>query len=1041
MIKAYGKDIIRTISKEKKRFVAISVITVLGVAMFSGLKASCEDLRISADAFYDSANLHDLKVVSTLGLDDDDIKALSDIDEVELADGGYSESVTAIAGDKSTNAVVKTISKNDYDMPTLISGSMPEKEGEAGVTKEFLDELGISVGDYVEVEIVEDSSGDSDNGDDSSDNSDSGNDTDDKEDDENGLTVFEFKIVGTIIDPSNVTNPDGTTAFRSGTTEDLPIFVTWDSVNSDVYTYINIKVKDAEELLCYSKEYENKIQSVKAYIEDNVKSEREKERYDKVYGEAMEEYEDAKADALDELYDAKKKLIDAEEEYRKGKRELEDAYEELTKNSDTLESNKTALKNQKSELEKNKTELENAIADLTAAEPLYAMNIDYYLATLGELNAKLEAVVQGLATIATSETKLETAEKELEEGWTTYNDSVAELEDALKEINDGWNDYYKGKAEADEELADALDEINDIEYPTWYVQNRNSLTSYKNVGSDADSIEAIGTVFPIVFLIVAILISLTTVTRMVDEDRGLIGVYKALGFTDREIRRKYEVYSVSACVSGAIIGTVFAFLVLPAFICFIFTTMYLFPEYLYTFVPAFGIAGPFVFVAGILFATVRACESELSMTPALLMRPKAPKAGSRVLLERITFIWGRMSFLNKVTARNLFRYKKRMLMTIVGIGGCMALLLFGFSIKDSVTDLMPRQYENTFKYDLMLVGNSDDDKKLKSYLDGNEYVENYIDAEISSVTVKADIESEDVTDSDKADNEKNGTATNSKKSDNEMSFQIIVVEDGEELGEYINFETPENEARTLNDGEVFITQNAANVLGLEVGDKVNAQLINLKQAEVGITAVVKNYLSNYLYMNRATYEELFETYKPNGMLVNFSEKCTDQIKYSKELSKKDGVLTCLSTEDLMEEFSGAFKLINMVVYVVIVMSAALAFVVLFTLSTTNISERERELATIKVLGFFDYEVHQYVDKETLILTAIGIALGIPLGRAFASTLTVILNLPAIYLEVSLHSISYLFAAGLTIFFALLVNFITDKTLDRIDPVGALKAVE
>lgn len=959
MIRAYGKDIGRTITKGKKRFAAIAIITVLGVAMFSGLKASCEDLRISADAFYDEGNLHDLYIVSTMGLTKDDVDALKSLNRVENAEGMYSESRVADMGDKQINVLMKTLSKEGIDKPYLTDGRLPEKKGEAAVTKEFLDETGSKIGDTITLQKFKG----------------------DEDKDKSILLSSGFTITGTVIDIENITNPDGSTAFRGGTATDLTVFITDNSVDSDIYTYIIAVAKDAKSLLCYSDAYEEKTEDVKKYIEKNIKGKREKARYDEIYSDAMDEYNEAEAEAKKELADAKKELDDAEKEYEDGQKELAEALDVLNQKQKELDDYKAMA-----------SQMNAAVASASD------MMLGYSEADMLSMQATIDA-----------------SDKELKKAWDDYYKGVDEAKEGRTELDEGWEEYYEAEAEANDKLADALAEIEDIERPVWYVQNRNSLSAYKNVGSDADSIEAIGTVFPVVFLMVAILISLTTITRMVDEDRGLIGTYKAMGFTNREIRRKYEVYSILASLTGSVIGSFMAFVALPVFISTFFKTMYLFPEYRLTFVPTYGLAGILIFVIGILSATMWACRNELIQTPAALMRPKAPKAGSRLLLERVTFIWRKLSFLNKVTARNLFRYKKRMFMTIVGITGCMALLLFGYAVKDSVVDLMPRQYGETFDYDLLMVGNTNDNKKLKSYIDDNKNIDKYINIVFSSVTITHDGE--------------------------EMALQILVTEDGEELSDYIDFTAVDEGKKTLKDGDIFITRNAANVLGLSGGDTINIQLMDMQQADAKVSSVVNNYLSNYLYMNRATYEEMFEDYKENGMLVKFADTVENPREYADELSKKDGVLTCLCTENLIEDFSEAFKLINMVVYVVIVMSAALAFVVLFTLSTTNISERERELATIKVLGFYDREVHLYVDKETLILTGIGMILGIPLGRIFAQSLTVVLNLPAIYLEVSLHTVSYVISAGLTIFFAIIVNFITDRSLDKIDPVGALKAVE
>ena len=550
----------------------------------------------------------------------------------------------------------------------------------------------------------------------------------------------------------------------------------------------------------------------------------------------------------------------------------------------------------------------------------------------------------------------------------------------------------------------------------WYVQDRTSLSGYVNVDSDTSCIESLSTVFTIVFFVVAILISLTTVTRMVEEERGLIGTYKALGFTDGEIRRKYMVYALGASVLGAILGDVGGFVILPEILFVFFRVMYVLPTYVLKFEVFKGTLAAMLFIVGIGGAAFVACESELKHVPAHLMRPKAPKEGSRVFLEYIRPLWKRMSFLNKVTARNLFRYKKRMIMTVFGIMGCTALLLFGLAIKDSVDALMPLQYENVYGYDLLAATSTDDNKKLISYMGGSEEVTEYLNIQVESVKLKNEYkESEKV--------------------------QLMIIPNNADISEYVTLTNENMEPISIRENGIYLTENASRILDLEVGDTAYIQKLDLTQKEVQVTSLVKNYLGNSIYMSQSAYEEVFGEFEPNGVLANLSDSCMDQIAFSEKLAEEDWILSSVSTEELKATFSQAFTLINLVVYVVLVLAACLAFVVLFTLASINISERERELATIKVLGFFDKEVHSYVNKETLILTTMGILIGLPLGTFLSSLLTDILDMPSIYFAITIYNRSYWIAAGIALGFAFIVQFLTDRSLDVIDPVEALKSVE
>ena len=399
----------------------------------------------------------------------------------------------------------------------------------------------------------------------------------------------------------------------------------------------------------------------------------------------------------------------------------------------------------------------------------------------------------------------------------------------------------------------------------------------------------------------------------------------------------------------------------------------------------------------------------------MLMRPKAPSLGSRVLLERITPIWSKLSFLNKVTARNLFRYKKRLFMTLFGIAGCTALLLAGFTIKDTVTGLMPLQYEETYHYDAVLV--AEDNDKMLSYLEEEPLVRKYLNTMMTNVKI---------------------TAENGK----EETVQLVVIPENAKISRFIRLYDENGERVKLSEEDVFITKNLSMVVGFEEEDFVTLQTLDLEQADVEVTKIVMNYLGNSIYMTQSTYEECFDdTFEPNAAYVLLKGERPEQAAFLDKMKESDGILSAMGRRNMQEGFDGAFRIINLVVYIIIVLAAALAFVVLFTLAATNISERERELATIKVLGFYDAEVHAYVNKETLILTGLGILLGMPLGKMLGIWLMGVLEMPSIYFYPNLYPKSYLYASILSISFALIVNLMTNKTLNKIDPVEALKSVE
>lgn len=403
--------------------------------------------------------------------------------------------------------------------------------------------------------------------------------------------------------------------------------------------------------------------------------------------------------------------------------------------------------------------------------------------------------------------------------------------------------------------------------------------------------------------------------------------------------------------------------------------MYVLPHVHYYFYPLYGIGGILLFVVSIVASTFFACRKELAQMPATLMRPKAPKAGSRTILEHIPVIWKRLSFLNKVTARNLFRYKKRLFMTILGITGCTALILLGFSIRDSVIELKPKQYEEIYRYDLMVVTDAKENEKWMENVSKDEHIQDYLNLQIGSFKlVGEEGETEAV--------------------------QLVVIPKGASLKDYIRLKDRSGAAVELDQNGLFVTQNAAEMLSLEPGSTVSLQNLQLDRREAIVSEVVQNYLGNNVYMTQELYEDLYGNYEANGMLAHMTEGTPDHKAYVEQLLENDMVISAVSTQVLQEEFSKNFTLINSVVYILIVLAAGLAFVVLFTLSSTNISERTRELATIKVLGFYDNEVHTYLNKETMILTILGVLIGLPVGRFISGLLICVKNAGALFCRFS-----------------------------------------
>ncbi len=682
-----------------------------------------------------------------------------------------------------------------------------------------------------------------------------------------------------------------------------------------------------------------------------------------------------------------------------------------------LQAGEGALQAQRSAFEAQKTA---ALQQLQAAEAQLAAGETELTAGRAELAEGRAQLNAGQAELSRGESQLNEEEgkalRELANAWQELAEGRQELAEGEAELLENEAEYGEQRQEAEQTLAEAYTDLQEIEMAQWYVQGRTALASYAGFKSDMSSIEAVGRAFPIVFLTVAILISLTTMARMVEEERSLIGTYKALGISSGAIYRKYLFYAFAACLLGGLVGDFFGFVLLPAFLINILQVMYTLPHIALGFDWLYGIGGILLFLASIVAATALACQKELRQCPAVLMRPKAPRAGARILLERFTPLWRRLRFLNKVTARNLFRYKKRLFMTVLGIAGCTALLLTGLAIRDSVTDLMPKQYEQVYRYDLMVVTDPDDHAAFVREAEADAAIQDFLLLQMDSLKLIAE----------------DGKAE---------TVQMLVTPDGADLERYIHTGSPNGETLQLDASGVLVTQNAAELLGVQPGGSLTLQTGKLQEAKAQVAGLAQNYLGNHLFITQAQYEHLFGPYQPNALLAHLSPAAGSQTAYAEGLLENPLVLSSISTEALKADFATNFTMINSVVYVFIVLAAGLAFVVLFTLSSTNISERVRELATIKVLGFYQKEVHAYINKETLILTLIGVGLGLPAGRYVSGLLTSALKMPSLYFAVYIRPSSYLLAAALALCFALLIGLLTGRTLDKIDMVEALKSAE
>lgn len=1291
-MRAFSKDILRTIGGSKKRYLSIVAICALGATMLTGLSIACLDLRESAEALYERQHLYDISVQSTLGLTQDDVDELVGIEGVAAAEGGYEiETYTEVDGIRST-VMLKALLSSGINEPYVVEGSLPDAPNEIAVTENYLHAANKSIGDTVTFEdaVAEDPTGLSD----LNTSADTGSEVDSGESggeqssaDDPLIPGGTYTIVGAVIDPTNITQPEGPIAFRASTSSDYTFFVDESAVaDTSSYTVVYLTVSGTEGLSSYSSEYEARVDEVQSRVED-LAPQRERARTEEIKSDALDEIAVSEADAHQQLADAEQELVDGQatidesladalagqqeldaqranalselndaqatideqraaalggiEQAREGLVTIEETRGELNGQLDSLdaladaksqaEAGVAAAKLQGDELvsrlsndqiaasaelaatwntlsswtgteepvaeeqafisavdtyadefsiqavkmqallnnfeeshqpqlmhRQQITERTEQIADRMSQISARAKEIDERLAQissalntlpeddaqrtglideqttlqqeqqvlgeeqlalsneqetlsqelgalmnelvisfggqtipydalvglvsqlnesseqlqqtiddgyitklaqgmgqaasgLAQVNAAIAQIDGGLegaraqinaglealdaaerdarAGLATAQNGLELLDAAQSELATQRTSALAQLADAQQTIDEGLSQLADAQAELDEgratfetervdalqQIADARAQVDEVESATWYVQDRSALGSFSSVDSDASSIEAIARIIPVIFFVVAILVSLTTATRMVEEERGLVGLYKALGYSNARILSKYLIYTGSAALIGGIIGDIAGFVVIPYVLFYIFQAMYLLPLFSLHFDLFYAVLGIVAFVAGIAGATFITCRKDLTESPASLMRPRAPRAGSRIFLEHIRPLWRRLGFLNKVTARNLFRYKKRLTMTIFGIMGCTALLICGFSIKNTVESLAPRQYEQIYRYDLMAVTSADDFEAARSVLEGADEVTDLEAIGVDTIAVEYEGGKE--------------------------SMQLYIIPSDMKISDYVSLQTLEGDPISLDDTGVVTTNNAATVLGLSAGDTASITTSALDKAEVTVESITRNYLGNAIYMTEDAYEELFGPLELNGFFAHLTGGDTEQRAFADELEGDDIFLSITSVAKMREQFEQSFTLINVVVYVVIGLAAGLAFVVLFTLSTVNIGEREREIATIKVLGFRAGEVRTYINKETLVLTSLGILVGLPAGWALSESFTYILKMPSIFFDVVVDPWCYALAAAFSIVFALAVSLITNRMLARIDMVEALKSPE
>ena len=712
--------------------------------------------------------------------------------------------------------------------------------------------------------------------------------------------------------------------------------------------------------------------------------------------------------------------------------DLEAQITSLTKQKEDLDAKETALLQQEQTLAAQEEELLSAGRQITDGKSQIAAarsQLDSTKSQITDGKAQIQSAWALLnekeGTLNASKAQLASGEQELADGRSEYEQAAKEAEDRITDGQVKITDGEKQLVDAKQKIADAKAEIKKIENPKWYVQTReDALTEYQGYGDNADRMRSIGKVFPVLFFLVAALISLTTMTRMVEEQRVQIGTMKALGYGKAAIAGKYIGYALIATLGGSIFGVLVGEKILPFIIIYAYMILYkhlpaiLVPYHMIYALQASGIA-----VACTLIATIASCYKELAAEPAELMRPAAPKQGKRILLERIGIIWKHLNFTWKSTVRNLIRYKKRFFMTIFGIGGCMALMVVGFGMKDCIYEIVSLQYEKVQFYDAATYMSDDiseeNRQQLHDYLDQNADIKETIEARMQKTDVKS---------------------ASGKK-----TLYLMVPSDNEKIENFLSFQsrTNKDEVYSLKKDEVILTEKMASLLNVKVGDELTIEDEDRGDQTVTVGAICENYMSHYLYLSPEKYEELYGVpAEYNTIIYSAKDGKDDQIeKIGTKLLSMDGVLNVSYTSSIEGRLDDMLRSLNLVIVVLIVSAGMLAFVVLYNLNNINITERQRELATLKVLGFYDGEVASYVYRENILLTIIGSVVGMVLGNLLHRYIILTVEVEEAMFGRQIHWQSYLYSFLFTVAFSLFVNWVMFYKLKKIDMVESLKSVE
>ncbi|MGL4799539.1 MAG: FtsX-like permease family protein [Cellulosilyticaceae bacterium] len=1067
--KSLIKDASREIKKSLGRFFSIMAIVALGVAFLAGIKVSSPMMKDTTDQYMDDYDMMDVRILSTVGIETADREAIGKLEQVESITGSHSiNALTTIEGNQTVVKVhsLQKLAKEEsgwVNKPMLIEGRWPSAPNECLIDGTELTRLPLKVGDTLTLKTGTDAEM------------------------EDVLAHETYEVVGVMNSPYYMHYERGTAEIGNGSVASY-LYIPEENFKSDIYTELFITLKGAKSLDSYSDDYTELVDTFKTEVTP-LMEERAYKRYEKLLDEGMKELEEGEAKFSTEkekanqelekaglklqqgkeaILENEKKLIDgqkqanegfakAEEALRQAALELEENekhYEEGLKLFE-VEKEKTiqqlevlkvqiqtakkqvdalavqlksieeqlqnaedgaqeALLEQKLQLEK---QLVDQMATLQVDETIYEKSVAELKKQEESLTATGVALSQGLAQLETQKLALA---REKDATLSGLEKGMAQLAEAKATLEEGDEKYTASKAEAEEQLKDAeealvkgREQLENLKEPKVYVLGREANYGVANYKNAVQTIERIGKIFPLFFFVVAALVCLTTMTRMVDEQRITMGTYKALGYSTMAIMSKYLLYAGIASVVGSLVGILVGFKVFPNTIYNAYGMMFTAPPLISKFYPKEALSAIIIMTALTVFAAAFTTMKALKEQPTELMRPKAPPAGKRILLERIPFVWKRMNFFQKVVARNIFRYKKKFFMTTIGIAGCTALLVAGLGLKQSIVSIVDRQYGDLYRYDLEISLKENETTNLKEHT----AIKDVLEVRSENVKVLA------------------------SETDRAATLRILPEQSTDEA--FIQLRERVSQAPlTLGEGAI-ISEKLAQALHLQVGDSIAVEKSNLETYQVKVTGITENYIGHAIYVSDAYMKQLTgKRVEPNQLLVQLNDLSDGQVEaLSEELIKDTGVMSFAFASKHAESFASVTESLDTVVMILVVSAALLASVVLYNLTTINISERYREIATIKVLGFDDFKVSQYIYRENIVLTLIGALMGLGLGKALFLFIIVTAEMDEMMFGRQIYGSSYLWGMLLTFVFAMAVNVLMHFKLQKIEMVESLKSVE